>query len=130
MRDLTAELTRAELEVMQVIWDKGDVFLNEIYESFPEGENRPAYSTISTFVRILQKKGYIDYKPFNKAHRYFALVSKEDYTHGFMQNVMRNFFDNSPSHLFSFFADRGKLTAKQYEELKAVAEKIVNENSF
>lgn len=126
MKELTTELTRAELEVMQVIWDKGHVFLNEIYENFPEGENRPAYSTISTFVRILLKKGFISYKPFNKAHRYYALISKEEYTNGFMKNVMRNFFNNSPSHLFSFFAEKGNLTTKQYEELREVAEKIVN----
>lgn len=125
MKQSTAELTRAELEVMLIIWEKGKVFLNAIYEGFPEGENRPAYTTISTFVRILERKGYIGHETYGKSHSYFPLVSKDEYTGRFMQNVMNNFFNNSPSQLLSFFADSGKLTVAQYDELRAVAEKII-----
>lgn len=126
MKQVSTELTKAELEVMQVIWEKEKVFMSDIYEGFPEGENRPAYTTISTFVRILERKGYITHKAYGKSHRYYPLVSKQEYTNRFMQNVMINFFDNSPSQLLSFFADNGKLTTSQYEELKAVAEKIIS----
>lgn len=127
MTQITTELTRAELEVMQIVWQKGNVFLSDIYEGFPEGENRPAYTTISTFVRILNRKGYLGSKSFGKANQYYPLISKEEYTGRFMQNVLSNFFDNSPSQLISFFSDRGKMTASQYEELKQIAEKIVKE---
>lgn len=126
MKQVSTELTRAELEVMQIIWEKEKVFMSDIYEGFPEGENRPAYTTISTFVRILERKGYVGHKTYGKSHRYYPLVSKNDYTSRFMQNVMNNFFNNSPSQLLSFFADSGKLTTTQYEELKAAAEKIIN----
>lgn len=126
MKQQSTELTRAELEVMQIIWEKGEVFLNEIYDGFPEGENRPAYATISTFVRILERKGYISHEAFGKSHRYFAVVSKDEYTGRYMQNVMSNFFNNSPSQLLSFFADNGKLSASQYEELINAAKQIIN----
>ncbi|CDN31661.1 MecI family transcriptional regulator [Mucinivorans hirudinis] len=119
------ELTRAELEVMQIIWAKRELFLSDIYEGFPEGDNRPAYTTISTFVRILTQKGFVGYKRCGKSHLYFPLVSKEDYTGKFMQGVMNNFFNNSPSQLLSFFCDSGKMSASQYDELRKIAEKIL-----
>ncbi len=127
MKQISTDLTRAELEVMQIIWEKEPLFLNEIYDCFPESENRPAYTTISSFIRILERKGYISHKTYGKSHRYFTLVSKEEYTHRFMQKVMSNFFNNSPSQLLSFFAENGNLTASQYEELKVVAEKILKQ---
>ena len=126
MKKISTELTRAELEIMKIVWRKGPLFFSELYESFPDGENRPAYTTVSTFVRILVKKGYLGFKVFGKSNQYFSLVGKQEYTKGYMQSVLHNFFDNSPTQLLSFFSDHGKLTPEQYEELKAVAEKILN----
>lgn len=125
MKKQSTELTPAELEVMQVIWEKGEVFLNEIYEGFSQSENPPAYATISTFVRILERKGYISHQSFGKSHRYFALISKDQYRSRYMQNVMSNFFNDSPSQLLSFFTDKGNLSAHQYEELITMAKQLI-----
>lgn len=125
IKELTnRELTRAELEVMQIIWNRGRAFMGEIVDSFAE-ESRPAYTTISTVVRILEKKGFVGHDTFGKSHCYYPLLSKEEYRGGFIQSVVNNLFDNSPGQLLSFFAKDGSLTVEQYEELRKIAREIV-----
>ena len=77
LRERSQELTRAELEIMQIIWSKGACFVNDILEQLPEP--KPAYNTVSTVVRILEKKGYVDHKAYGKTHEYFPLVDRDTY---------------------------------------------------
>lgn len=72
------ELTRAEEQVMQILWDLDKAFVKEIVEKF--ADPKPAYNTVSTIIRILQEKGFVDHETFGKSHRYFPLVDKETYT--------------------------------------------------
>ncbi len=116
------ELTRAELEVMQILWKKENAFVNDILEEMPAP--RPAYNTVSTIVRILEKKGVVGHKAFGKSHRYHPLIGKEEYTQNFMQGVMHNFFDNSFTQLFSFFSAREDLSTAEIEEIRRIAELI------
>lgn len=118
------ELTKAELELMRILWEKQQAFLGEIVDAYPL-ENRPAYPTISTVVRILEKKGFVGHESFSKVNRYYPLVTKEEYRRMIMRNTLNIFFDNSPRALFSYFAEEGSLSAGQYEELKDLARKIL-----
>ena len=119
------ELTKAELEIMQILWEKGEAFVNEIVDEMPEP--KPAYNTVSTIVRILEKKGVVGYKAFGRSHRYFPLVGKEEYTYGFMQNVMNNFFDNSVASMFSFFTSKENLSLKEIEQIMEMARRAIVE---
>ena len=112
-------LTRAELEIMQILWKKGAAFVNDIREEMPEP--RPAYNTVSTIVRILEKKGVVGYEAVGKSHRYYPLVGKEEYTQGFMRSVLGNFFDHSPARLVSFFCDREDLSLQEAEQILSIA---------
>ena len=78
----TQELTRAELEIMQILWRVERGFVNDILESMPEP--KPAYNTVSTIVRILEKKGFVAHKAFGKSHEYYPLISRTEYTSSFM----------------------------------------------
>lgn len=118
------ELTKAELELMRILWEKQQAFLGDIVDAYPL-ENRPAYPTISTVVRILEKKGFVGHESFSKVNRYYPLVAKEEYRRMVMRNTLNIFFDNSPRALFSYFAEEGSLSAGQYEELKDLARKIL-----
>lgn len=118
------ELTKAELELMRILWNKQQAFLGDIVDAYPL-ENRPAYPTISTVVRILEKKGFVGHESFSKVNRYYPLVTKEAYRRMIMRNTLNIFFDNSPRALFSYFAEEGSLSAGQYEELKDLARKIL-----
>ena len=109
------ELTKAEEQIMQILWDLEKGFVKDIVERFPEP--KPAYNTVSTIVRILEQKGFVDHTAYGKTHEYFPLVGKSDYTRTFMKNFMRNYFSGSFREMVSFFAKEDNLTISELEEL-------------
>lgn len=100
---------------MQILWDLEKGFVKDIVERFPEP--KPAYNTVSTIVRILEQKGFVDHTAYGKTHEYFPLVGKSDYTRTFMKNFMRNYFSGSFREMVSFFAKEDNLTISELEEL-------------
>ncbi len=81
------ELTRAEEQIMHVLWFLGQAYVKDIIERLPEP--KPAYNTVSTIVRILEKKGFVGHEAFGKTHLYHPLVAKEDYTQAFLRSFVR-----------------------------------------
>ena len=117
------ELTKAEDQIMQILWMLEKGFVKDIVEQMPEP--KPAYNTVSTIVRILEKKGFIGYKAYGKTHEYFPLIAKEKYTRFYLNNMVKGYFNGSVQNLVSFFAKENKmdvqdidLLMKQLEELK------------
>lgn len=105
------ELTRAELEIMQVLWDKGASVVHGILERLEEP--RPAYNTVSTIVRILEKKGFVGHKAYGKTHEYFPLLTKDEYAGRYMDTVLDNFFNGSLSRLVSFFSENKRISIEE-----------------
>lgn len=108
-------LTKAEEEIMQVIWDLKAAFVKEIIAKMPDP--KPAYNTVSTFVRILQQKGFLDHETHGKSHKYFPIISKEAYTKTFMKGLVQNYFGGSYKQVVSFFAAEENLSLKDLEQL-------------
>lgn len=115
---VTRELTRAELQIMQIIWNRSECFVNDIIEDM--AEPKPAYNTVSTIVRILEKKGFVGHRSYGKSHCYHTLISREEYTSGYMSSVLNNFFDNSLSQMVSFFASNEKISLKEMNQIMEV----------
>ncbi len=111
------ELTRAEEQIMQVLWSLGKAYVKDIIERLPAP--KPAYNTVSTVVRILEKKGFVGHEAFGKTHLYHPLVAKEDYTQAFLKSFVRNYFDDSYQELVSFFSRDRSLTVSELEEILA-----------
>ncbi len=109
------ELTKAELEIMQILWQRGPSMVHGILESMPEP--RPAYNTVSTIVRILERKGYVGHKAYGKTHEYFAAVQKAEYARGFMSTVLDNFFGGSVSRMVSFFSENKAISVEEVDEI-------------
>ncbi|WP_418983684.1 BlaI/MecI/CopY family transcriptional regulator [Alistipes sp.] len=109
------ELTRAELEIMRVLWDKGAVVVHDILDEIPEP--KPAYNTVSTIVRILEKKGFVSHKAYGKTYEYFPLVSKDDYASRYMDTVLDNFFGGSLSRLVSFFSQNKNISVEEADAI-------------
>ncbi|HLT80453.1 MAG TPA: BlaI/MecI/CopY family transcriptional regulator [Cyclobacteriaceae bacterium] len=109
------ELTRAEDQVMQVLWKLEKAFVKDIIEHLPKP--KPAYNTVSTIVRILESKGFVGHKAYGKTHEYFPLISREKYTRFYLSNVVKNYFDGSYRNLVSFFAKDQKLDIRELEQL-------------
>ena len=115
----TQELTRAELEIMQVLWLRGACFVHDILDGLEEP--RPAYNTVSTIVRILEKKGFVGHRAYGKSYEYYPAVSKDDYARRYMDTVLNNFFGGSVSRLVSFFSENKALSV---EETDAILEML------
>lgn len=109
------ELTRAEEEVMQVLWKIKKGFVKEILEHFDNP--KPAYNTVSTIVRILQDKGFVDHKAYGRTHEYFPVVSKEEYSESHLSNFVNDYFSNSFGKMVSFFAKENRMSVKEMEEI-------------
>ncbi len=109
------ELTKAEEQVMQLLWKEEKAFVKDLIEQMPEP--KPAYNTVSTIVRILEKKGFVAYEAFGKTHRYFPLISKKEYTRKYMKNFMKGYFSNSFKEMVSFFAREDNMSLADLEEL-------------
>jgi len=109
------ELTRAEDQIMQILWKLEKAFVKDIIEEMPSP--KPAYNTVSTIVRILETKGFVGHQAHGKTHEYFPLVSKEKYTRFFLNNVLKGYFNGSVRNLVSFFAKDNKLDVQEIEKL-------------
>jgi predicted transcriptional regulator len=118
------ELTKAEEQVMQILWNREKCFVKEILNDMPEP--KPAYNTVSTIVRILENKGFVDHEVFGKSHRYFPVVSKEAYRSFSAEQLMEGYFDASPSTMLSFFLKEKSLNAKDLDEMLKMIEEAKN----
>ncbi len=119
------ELTKAEEQIMQYVWKLKKAFLKDIVEEFPEP--KPAYTTISTVIRVLVKKQFLDYNTYGKTHEYFPLMEKEAYFKQHFKKVVNNFFSGSANSFASFFTESQEMDLSELEEMKQMIEgKIKN----
>jgi predicted transcriptional regulator len=117
------QLTRAEEEVMQILWKIEKGMVHDLLEKFPEP--KPAYNTVSTIVRILEQKGFAGHKAYGRSHEYFPVISKSDYTKSYFRNFVTNYFGNSYKSLASFFTTEGKLSMKELGDIQKIIHKEI-----
>ena len=101
---------------MQVLWRLGRGLVKDILHELPPP--KPAYSTVSTIVRILEKKGFVSYKAYGKTHEYFPLLTMDEYRGQFLRSFAHRFFGNSPQELVSFFAQDRRLSLEDLEAIR------------
>ncbi|MCJ7819812.1 MAG: BlaI/MecI/CopY family transcriptional regulator [Bacteroidales bacterium] len=118
------ELTKAEEEVMQILWRLKKGFVKEILEKFEEP--RPAYTTVSTIIRILQEKGFVDYKAYGRTHQYFPVITKDDYKKAQMSSFVKDYFSNSYQNMVSFFAREKNISVREMEVIMEFMRKDTN----
>jgi len=118
------ELTKAEEEIMQVLWEIDGGFVKDVIARLPDP--KPAYNTVSTIVRILEKKEYVGHEAYGKTHRYFPLVPREEYSRRALGKVMSNYFGGSVKQLMSFFVKEEDISIGELEELLETIRKDTN----
>ena len=118
------ELTKAEEQIMQVLWELKKGFVKDVIEKLPEP--KPAYNTVSTIIRILETKGFIDHEAFGKTHQYYPLISIEEYKSFATEKLLNGYFSNSVENMFSFFVKEKKLDLKEADEIIKLIEKLKN----
>jgi len=109
------QLTKAEEQIMQILWDMGEGLVKDIRDRF--SEPKPARNTISTVVRVLEKKGFVAHKAYSNIHIYYPLVSKNEYSKNQLFGLMEGYFNNSFPAMASFFAKEKDLSIKELDEL-------------
>lgn len=116
-------LTKAEMQVMNALWELPDGgCIHEIISLYPEP--KPAYTTISTFLKILHSKGFVDYKKLKgKTYTYYPLVTRNEYTGIVMKDVKNSFFGGSISSMVKFFVEKEELSEKEIKELLGMIKK-------
>jgi predicted transcriptional regulator len=109
------QLTKAEEQVMQILWEMGEGLVKDIRDRFEEP--RPARNTVSTVIRVLEKKGYVNHKAYGNVYLYFPVVSKSEYSKSQLFGLMENYFNNSFPAMASFFAREKDLSVTELEEM-------------
>ena len=109
------ELTKAEEQVMQILWKLEKAFVKEIVAEMPEP--KPAYNTVSTIIRILEEKEIVGYSSFGKSHQYFPLLSKGQYTDFQLNKITKNYFKGNFANLVSFFVKENNVDIAEVESL-------------
>jgi BlaI family transcriptional regulator, penicillinase repressor len=109
------QLTKAEEQIMQILWERKDGLVKDIRDSFHDP--KPARNTVSTVLRILEKKGFVGHKAYGNVHLYHPLVSKSEYSKSQLFGLMESYFNNSFPAMASFFAREKDLSLRELEEL-------------
>ena len=108
---------------MRYLWRIKSGFLKQILEQYPEP--KPAYTTVSTVIRVLVKKGFIAYRTYGKTHQYYPMVSQDRYFKNHFKTLVENYFSNSPQRFVSFFTEKGNLDVAELEEMKIIIEEQI-----
>jgi len=115
-------LTPLELKVMNLIWALKKAFVKDVINSWKENK-KPAYNTISTTIRILEEKGFINHVAFGRTYEYYPLISKVNYQRNFLKTVVKNLFSGSTNSLISALLDNKNLTKEEIQEIEALITK-------
>ena len=115
------KLTNKEEEVMKILWNLEQAFVKDILKEFEHP--KPHYNTLSTIVRNLEDKKYVGHEAFGNTHRYFPLISKEDYRKRFINRTIADYYDNSYKNMVSFFAREQKISVEELKEIIKLIEK-------
>lgn len=122
-------LTKAEEQIMQILWVLEKGYVKDIIERLPEP--KPAYNTVSTIVRILESKGYVGHVAIGKSHEYFPLLARTDYTRKYFKTFLNNYFGSSFKQFVSFFAAEKDINPQEMEELlKFIQDNTKTGNNF
>lgn len=116
-------LTKAEEEIMHMIWDIAPCTVSQLIGEMEEPH--PPHSTISSIVRILEKKEFLNHKAYGRTHEYFPIIKKEDYSKFSLKNLVTGYFEGSMNNLVSFLVKENDLDLK---ELSQIMDKM-DENS-
>jgi predicted transcriptional regulator len=114
---LQIKLGRVELQIMNVVWEKGTATVSDVKEALSRGR-KPAYSTILTMMRKLEVKGYLEHEVQERTYVYRATISKEAVRHSIVGDVLDRLFEGSPSLLFNSLVEQNRISEKELRQIK------------
>lgn len=122
------EITRAQEDILNVLWAINEGVVADVIDKIPDP--KPAYNTVSTVIKVLERKGYVAHKVYGKTFVYYPIVSKRDYAQYVLKDTLSGLFNNSLSNVVSFFARQKKeISLKELEELKEYVENEISKQA-
>jgi predicted transcriptional regulator len=118
------EITKAQEDLLKALWVIKEGAVSDILDSLPNP--KPAYNTVATVIKVLEKKGYVSHKTYGKTHVYFPLVTKKEYAHYVLKDTFKGLFNGSLNQLVSTFVKSKDISLSDLEDLKELLEKEIN----
>ena len=109
------QLTKAEEQIMQILWDLKEAVVKDVVNGFEE--NRPAYTTVATVLKVLENKGFVQVRKVGNTNLFYPMVSKTDYTRFQFSSLLKNYFNGSFPRMATFFANENNLSIQDLEEM-------------
>ena len=119
--DKKPHLTTKEEEVMRILWEHGPMLVKEVLEYLPAP--KPHVNTVSTVIRVLEKKGYVGHEKEVGTYRYHAILEKDSYRKATLMTMLRNYFDNSLKSMVSALVQEEELSEEEINECIDIIEK-------
>ena len=117
------EITKAQEQILKVLWEIEEGAVSDVVNQLPDP--KPAYTTVATVIKVLEKKGYVGHKTFGKTHVFFPKVSRKEYAQVFLKDSVKTFFNNSLQQTVSFFVKQKNVSLNELEELKNLIEEEI-----
>jgi BlaI family penicillinase repressor len=121
------EITKAQEDILKALWEINEGAVGDVLDILPEP--KPAYNTIATVIKVLEKKEYVTHKTYGKTNVYFPLITKKDYAQSLLKDTAKGFFNGSLNQMVSFFVKNKDLSINELEELKNIIEKEINKKT-
>jgi BlaI family transcriptional regulator, penicillinase repressor len=121
------EITKSQEEILKVLWNIKEGVVSDVVEKLPDP--KPAYNTVSTVIKVLEKKGYVSHKVYGKTYVYFPIVSPKDYAKYLFKDSYKSIFNNSLNQAVSFFVKQNKTSLAELEELKNYIEEEIKKKT-
>jgi BlaI family penicillinase repressor len=118
------EITKAQEDILKALWEIKEGAVSDVLEVL--SEPKPAYNTVATVIKVLEKKGYISHKSFGKTNVYYSVISKKDYGQHLLKDTFKSFFNGSLSQMVSSFVKNKDVGIGELEELKKMLEDELN----
>jgi BlaI family transcriptional regulator, penicillinase repressor len=120
------EITKAQEDILKALWEIKDGAVSDILNALPEP--KPAYNTVATVIKVLEKKGYVSHKTYGKTYVFYAVVSKQEYAQYVIKDTFKGLFNGSFNQMVSYFVKNKEVSINELEELKEMLEQeIINQ---
>jgi len=117
------EITKAQEDILKALWEIKDGAVSDVLNVLPEP--KPAYNTVATVIKVLEKKEYLSHKTYGKTNVYFPIVSKKDYAHHVLKDTFKGVFNGSVNQVVSYFVKNKSISINELEELKEMLEQEI-----
>ena len=121
------EITKAQEDILKALWKINDGAVSNVLDVLPEP--KPAYNTVATVIKVLEKKGYLSHKTYGKTNVYYPVVTKKQYAQHMMKDTFKGLFNGSLNQMVSFFVKNNKVSLTELEELKNMLEEEIKKNT-